>query len=115
MKKILRIAKLVKNIIEGCQRDSNAVIVTRLNELEETLQNAMAFNKPYLTKKEAAAYMGVSARFLESLIRNRELTYYQPLEGSYITYFYRADIDRFISRYECMNKHQIKANARKIK
>lgn len=115
MKKILRIARFVKNIIEGCQRDSNAGIVMRLKELEENLQYAMAFNKPYLTKKEAAAYMGVSARFLESLLRKKELTYYQPLDDSYITYLYRADIDRFISRRAFLSKDQIKAKSRKIK
>lgn len=115
MKKILRIARLFKRILETSQRESNADIVLRLNELDERIQNAMICNKPYLTKKEAAEYMGVSTRFLESLIRNREITYYQPVENSYLTYIYRMDIDRFISRYEMMSKHQIKANARRIK
>lgn len=113
MKKILRIARLFKNILESSQQQSNEDILKRLDDLEETISNAMSFNKPYLTKKEAALYMGVSVRFVESLIRSREVTVYNISENSYNPHLYKTDLDRLMTRIQYMSKEQIRESARK--
>lgn len=78
-------------------------IAQRIEQLET---NQAAFNKRYLSKREAAAYLDKKPNYIDSLIRGREITYFQA--SGYAIYIDREELDKFITRTMFMSNDKIK-------
>ncbi len=82
-------------------------VLCRLNAIEEEQR----LNKPYLTKKEAATYLGKTSSYVDKLIRGREISYFQP--NGYAIFIARDELDRYITRTRFLSEEQIKARSRR--
>lgn len=79
-------------------------ILSRLDSLESNQNFA---TKQYLTKQEAARYLGKTNNFVDNLVRSREVSYYQPTENGYSVYISKAELDRWITKIRYRSKKEI--------
>jgi len=82
---------------------SNQITLQDLADKIELLTSAVMINKPILSFKEAALYLGLTESYLYKLTSRQEIAHSKP--GGKMIYFNRAELDLWLQQ------NRIKSNA----
>lgn len=76
--------------------DTNNLILEKLNQLEQKLQEQNILQKPVLNFNEACSYLEVSPSHLYKLTSSRQIPHFCP-QGKKL-YFNRVEMDAWLQR-----------------
>ncbi len=90
-------------------QDRFAELLSRLDRLEERLNEVLVAHKEMLSFDEARIYLHLSPSYLYKITASRSIPFFKP--GGKLVYFRRADLDEWLKRHLCSPTATLKAKA----
>lgn len=90
--------------------EENSTITAIRELIEEKLTSIGLAQKPFLTTKEVAKYLGLTETYIRKLTHNREIPHYKPMGKN--LYFNREEIDEWVLQSRVATADEIKTEAR---
>jgi excisionase family DNA binding protein len=75
---------------------STEALISELITIKQMLENLGVQQKEYLSREEAASYLGISVSTLNKLTANKEIVYYKP--GGKVSLFKVQDLRDFVEK-----------------
>lgn len=79
--------------------------------IDEKLTNIALAQKPFLTTKELAKYLGLTEAYIRKMTHNREIPHYKPMGKN--LYFSREEIDEWVLQSRVQTAEEIRAEAKR--
>ena len=92
------------------EMEENSTITAIRELIDEKLTSIALVQKPFLTTKEVAKYLGLTEAYIRKMTHNREIPHYKPMGKN--LYFNREEIDEWVLQSRVATSDEIRAEAR---